>query len=804
MKRIKLLIIIGVTLSFLFLIKWNARADGIIIPEPPPCWPERCPIPSCPGPDPCPPISPIRQLTIRYHHVQVKIVDQIAVTHVDQVFYNPNQFQVEGTYIFPLPAGAVVTSFTLWIDGLPIKGEVLEANAAREKYEKIVRDLKDPALLEYIDQGAVQARIFPIPPLEERRIELEYSQALSAENGLVRYIYPLNTEKFSLWQLDNVSVNVDVRSKNPIRAVYSPSHHVVIDRDDKNHVSAGYEEEKVRPDKDFLFYYSMGEGEAFHLISYLDPFDAAEKDGFFLLLLAPRSDTEREIQDKDVILVLDKSGSMEGEKFQQAQEALRYILQHFNQNDRFNIIAFSTGIEQYSHQMSSSNEAVEAQKWLDSLSAEGSTDINRALLEAASITDQARPTYLIFLTDGLPTEGVVDSQQIIQNFAKAANGNLRLFAFGVGYDVDTLLLDTLSQNHHGASNYVLPGERLDESLSGFYSKISTPLLTDLELDFGGLAVYDVFPSPLPDLFMGSQVVVVGRYRQGGITTVTLSGRVAGETQKYIYQDQVFSQNSSGEEVTLSALPRLWATRKIGYLLNKIRLEGNDQETIDQIVKLSIRYGIVTPYTSYLVTEPMPLGGTEHERIAGEQYHQLQVMPTLAASGQQAVQKSADQSAMAAAEAPVVLSHEAADVVKIVGARAFVLADGIWTDTAFDPDLMETKKVAFLSDDYFALCQSRPELGDIFALGERVIVVFEGSAYEITPSKSTSDLITIPATYTPETAFAVTQTASAGVDQAYSIPENKQPAEANRAFPCIGGMLPLVAAGLIGLGFYRRS
>ena len=325
------------------------------------------------------------QLDIRYHHVTVKIQDQVAVTHVDQVFYNPNNWAVEGTYVFPLPADAAVSSFTLWMDGKPVQGQVLDAEQARQTYQEIVSQLRDPALLEYAGRGAVQARIFPIPPQGERRVELEYVQTLAAENGLVRYVYPLNTEKFSAKPLESVSVSVDVRSGVPIRAVYSPTHPIAISRDGENHVSAGYEARQVLPDADFALYYSLGETTAFHLLTYRDPQDAADPDGYFLALLAPQPQTDRQPLPKDLILVLDRSGSMEGDKFRQAQDALRFILNHLNPEDRFNLIVFSTGLETYASDLRPAAEAPEAQKWVDTLSALGSTDINRALLEAAAM-----------------------------------------------------------------------------------------------------------------------------------------------------------------------------------------------------------------------------------------------------------------------------------------------------------------------------------------------------------------------------------------------------------------------------------
>ncbi|MBU2610218.1 MAG: hypothetical protein KJ606_04655, partial [Chloroflexi bacterium] len=300
MKR-TLLITIFILLISAFILPTPARADGIIICDP----------------GPCPPPYPLTPLAIKYHHVTVTIKDQIAVTHVDQVFYNPGDMTVEGTYIFPLPADAAVTDFILWIDGKPVKGQVLDAAQARQTYEDIVRNMRDPALLEYAGRGAVQARIFPIPPRGERRIELEYTQVLTADNGLVSYVYPLNTEKFSTQPLESVTVNVDIRSSStPIRAVYSPTHKIAIHRENDRRVTAGYEAANMTPNTDFALYHSLGESEAFHLLTYRDPTDLTDPDGFFLLLLAPRPDAAAQALAKDIILVLDHSGSMDGEKFQ--------------------------------------------------------------------------------------------------------------------------------------------------------------------------------------------------------------------------------------------------------------------------------------------------------------------------------------------------------------------------------------------------------------------------------------------------------------------------------------------------------
>jgi Ca-activated chloride channel family protein len=728
------------------------------------------------------------QLAIRYHHVKVTIENQVAVTHVDQVFYNPNDWQIEGTYIFPIPQDAVVSNFILWIDGKPVEGQVLDAAQARSKYEEIVASLRDPALLEYVGRGAVQARIFPIPSRGERRIELEYTQVLTADNGLVKYSYPLNTEKFSAFPLESVIINVDILSNNEsIRTVYSPSHNVDINRIDKGHVTAGYEASNLTPNSDFSLFYSIGESEALHLLTYRDPTDLADPDGFFMLLLAPRPDAASKRIAKDIILVLDHSGSMEGEKFQQAQEALKYILDHLNQEDRFNIVSFSTSIETYARNLRPASESKEAIAWVGRQSAVGSTDINRALLEAASMSDGEHPTYVIFLTDGLPTEGETDSRKIIDNFSRNAHEDLRLFAFGVGYDVDTYLLDSLTQEHHGSSTYIKPGERLDEILSAFYSKISTPVLTNLSLDFGNLNTYDIYPSPIPDLFAGSQIVVTGRYRNSSTTTITLKGQVNGQTQTFRFLEQVFPKNSV--DSLNSTLPRLWATRKIGYLLNQIRLNGPDQESVDQIVRLSIRYGIVTPYTSYLVTENMPLGAAEQQRIAEDQYSMMATAPAEPAFGASAVDKAAEQGQIAGADSAIAPSAEIADVVKIVGARTFVMSNGVWLDTSYDPENMQTTQVSFLSDDYFALSAARQDLAAAFALGPRVIVLSDGIAYEVVDSDETSQPIQIPATHTPDP------------DGSSNPGSTTSPTTSNN-FPCAASFMALLPIGL--LFYLKRS
>ena len=741
--------------SLLILTPLAALADGIIIVEPPICLPENaCPCP-LEGPFPCPIPFPIGdQLEIKYHRVTVTIENQIAVTKVDQLFHNPNDWQAEGVYIFPIPKEALVNDFAMWVDGQKMEAKILDADEARRIYNEIVMKQRDPALLEYVGQGAVQASIFPIPPDGDRRVQLEYSQVLTADNGLIHYVYPLNTEKFSAQPLESVSVSVTVKSADEIRAVYSPSHKIALDRPNDFNFTASYEESEVTPDQNFELYYTVSPADiGLNLITYRDP---ADGDGFFVLLAAPGVETGSEVIAKDVILVLDQSGSMDGSKIVQAKEALKYVLDHLKPEDRFNIIAFSTGSQQFARGLQPAGRAGAAADWVSGLRAEGGTNIELALLEALASTDRERPTILIFLTDGLPTEGVTDSNQILRDVNAAAPSNVRLFTFGVGDDVDTILLDSLAEDNHGASAYVRPDERIDEKVSAFYAKVNAPVLADLSLDFGNVLVSDVYPDPLPDLFVGSQLVLVGRYRDGGEATITLRGAVNGEDRVFEYGGQTFRQSGGND-----FLPRLWATRKIGYLLNQIRLKGENAEWVQTIVNLSVRYGIVTPYTSYLITEGENILTDAGRDAAAQSESQRLLAAPAEASGAGAVSASQDQFALQNAEAVNAPADEYAQAVKIVGARTFVNIGGVWTDTQFDPSVMKPTAVQFASDDYFGLISARPDLGVAFALGERVIVVNQGTAYEVVGGETPPLVLPPTATLEPKpTAVAILPTVAA--------------------------------------------
>ena len=719
-----------------------------------PCPPDaECLLPECPRPFTPGVFTNPEWLRVDHHRVSVDIENQVATTNVDLEFVNEGDGLAEGTFLFPLPSEASVDELIMYIDGVPIEAKILPADEARAIYDEIVRQYRDPALLEYVGSQAIQANVFPIPPGESRRITISYTQVLEVDNGLLHYVYPYDvTSLLSSRRVDSASISVSVSGNDEISSIYSPTHDIAISReDDDTGFRAGWEDSNYAANDDFSLYFGLANDEiSLNLLSYRE---SANEDGFFMLMVQPPVELEDDrIQPRDIIIVLDQSGSMEGDKWTQAQEAATYVLDNLNSRDRFNVILFSTGWRLFSNDYESPDEADEAIDWINGMIAEGGTDINGALTTAMDMADNERDTAILFLTDGLPTEGVVEAGDILDNVKDAAPDNVRLFSFGVGDDVDTFLIDTLVREFNGTSTYVRPNERIDEEVASLYTKIGAPVLTDVELDFGDLRTDTLYPGqPLPDLFAGTQLTIVGRYRDGmDDGEIVLSGEIDGERVEYVYDGIEFRERAGGEPF----VARLWATRRIGDLLNNIRLNGENDELVDSIVNLSVRYGIITPYTSFLIEEDDILTQTGREEAQTRLSQQTQSLSNNV-SGAVAVDAADQFGGFAAAEAPAPMAmptsglggggmdmdeaevdgefyaSEPVNPIQTVGVKTFILQGDVWTDTTFEPDTMETEKIEFLSDAYFALLTENPEIGPYLAVGDRVIVVLDGTAYEVT-------------------------------------------------------------------------
>ncbi len=673
--------ILLISVCFAIALSFSTVADGVILPDHPEWgW-----------------------LSVINHDVMITIRDGVVTTHVDQVFQNDSGRDLEGQYVFPLPPGAVISDFTMWVDGEALEARILDADEARAIYEDFVRRAIDPALLEYIGRDTVSARIFPIPAGGQRRIEITYTELLSAEAGTYRYRYPLDTERFSALPLERVTISVDIETSVPLKAVYSPSHALELVRSSEKAALASYEETRVLPTQDFFLYYSVSaDALGMSLLTYQAPND----DGFFLLIVTPPDQAASEAAiPKDLVFVLDTSGSMSGDKIEQAQQALRFILENLNPEDRFAVIAFSDYVQALQSQLTpvSASAISQAKDWVSLIYAGGGTNIDEALSLGFSLfEDTDRPQFLVFLTDGEPTVGEQDPVRIAAHASSANTTSARLFAFGVGNNVNTVLLDQLAQENRGTTTYVLPGENLEVSVSSFYRKIASPVLADLALAIDGADVFDIYPVDFPDIFRGTQLLILGRYRGSGDAQITLSGNALGVPTSFV-------TNLSFSAVALEDvfLPRLWAGRKVSYLLSQIRLYGESDELVDSIIALSRRYGIITPYTSFLIDAD----GVSDEEAADAVRQTTAAPPT----GANAVAGSASLKTLSEAETV----QSGVEGVRIIDDRTYFYREDMWVDSEYVDE--ETIDIVVFSAAYFELPALIEWIGPHLAIGEKLII-----------------------------------------------------------------------------------
>jgi Ca-activated chloride channel family protein len=676
--------------------------------------------------------------TVKNHLVTVSIDEQHAVTEVDQTLKNVSGHPAEAVYLFPVPKGAQITGFEMWIGDQKVQGEILKAEEARQVYHSIVRSKRDPALLEYVGTGVVRTSAFLFPADEEKRFRIRYTELLRKESGLVRYLYPLNTEKFSKYPLEEARVEVTIRSKGKIKNVYSPSHPVDVARGSDTAARAAWSVKKDTPRVDFELFYSTDEAVVGTSLLTYRP-DPAEP-GYFLFLASPQLKTEGPVEPKDIVFVLDKSGSMRADnKIGQARDALTYCLRSLNEGDRFGIVAFSSAVEKYSDALVAFTEAEKekAAAYVSRIVPNGGTNIHDALLAGLSLFERGdRLKMVIFLTDGLPTAGVTGVPAIVKNVTDANAAGVRLFTFGVGYDVNTTLLDKLARENKGDSDYVKPRENLEAKVSGFYTKVQSPVLAGLKLDWGGVAVKEVLPRQIPDLFKGGQIVVSGRYVDSGSRKVVLTGTAQGKEQRFEFEG-LFEEKSDGAARLF--VERLWAQRKIGYIIDQIQLYGRSQELVDEIVRLSVKYGIITEYTSFLIRDDVRLGDARRNaERAGQELEEKLRQDTGEAGQNRALSKkdlqSAPQAPAAGAGGGAQYKDEKGNTVQVrsvqnVGRRTFFQKNKVWQE-ADVPEGVQPREVKFFSEEFFKLLEESADLNAVATLDADVIVKVKDTYYKL--------------------------------------------------------------------------
>ena len=717
-------------------------ADGfIVIPHPP-----------RPGPDSLFPLEVIR------HSVNVEITEQLATTTVDQEFFNPNAARLEGYYLFPLPAGAVISNFSMWIDGRETRAELLDAAKARNIYEDIVRRLRDPALLEYGDRGVFKMRVFPIEPHGKKRIKISYHEVLEKSNGSIAYLYPLGTEKFSAKAIPEVSIIMNILSSAPLAGIYCPTHPVKIERTAAERARVSYVSRNSLPDTDFKVFITPASGRfGFSMLTFRPP----DQDGTFFLNLSPspfRADNE--LNAKDITFVVDTSGSMAGRNLEQAKNALLYCLNRLNRDDRFNVIRFATDAESLFQELRTAGveNLRQARNFIGQWQAGGGTNCEEALkLTLTATTASERPRLAVLITDGKPTIGETDEDALLKIVASASIKNLRLFPVAIGSDINTHLLDKLAEQTRTFRTYLSAGEGIETGIARFYDKIQSPVLSAVRLNFPkNIRTGQIYPRELPDLYLGSALSVIGRYQGSGRGIIEIQGLINGRSQTL-----TFSADFAAQSLKNDFLPSLWAARRVGFLLDQIRLHGENKELVDEVTSLARLYGIVTPYTSYLIVEDekirrdrgdladsdMTLGriAAASPGFAQKQREEFSRMKD-DKSGGSGVQISSELQKLNQAQAVAEtrsgenrLSYRdhgdreqnLGRQVKNVAGRTLYFSGAMWVDASVQGlSSLPVMRIAFASEKYFELLRREPAVKTFLALGRNIKFVLRQQIIEI--------------------------------------------------------------------------
>jgi len=674
--------------------------------------------------------------------VDLDVRDGSTVAHYALNFSNDSSRFAEGRIVLPVPPHSSVSELVLSGGPETLEGSIVGATEAARIYEDIVRQLIDPALLQALGGDLYEVRAFPVPQGEERQVSFSVTTPLLAEGSAVAVSVPWSRMSP---RPTSATVTGDVDVSWEIRSAIAPTFALDIDRIDATRLSLGWESnDSWTGDTDFTLYLNGGEG---LLDTQLLPYRLPGDDGFFALLLAPEVDSGSRV-DRDVIVVIDTSGSMEGEKIVQAREAARFILDNLGEDDRFGIVSYSSSIRTFADELLPASQAGEGSAFVTNLSARGSTNISGALQTAFSLALGDRPATIIFLTDGLATMGLQDTGAILDATRQATPGRTQLFAFGVGFDVNTVLLDSLTREFVGTSHYVTPTETIDREVSTLFEQISSPVLTDVEIEIIGGKVTAVAPEITTGIFAGRQTLLTGRYGDPGEITVRVTGNSDSGRETFTY-DLELPRLATGDP----SIAQLWAQQRIADLLTELRLEGSRPELVEEIVEIATRFGIVTPFTSFLAVEPelgfAPPRPTALDADGRETQDQprSQAEEALAQAAEQSADEVRGESAVTAADTSGELragnTALGTEQIRVLGAHSYTLIDGTWIQDGYILG-QDAEEVIVGSDAFAELVAQQPDISTAAALGGEILANGPNGFVRIVwPDPDSVESVTLP-------------------------------------------------------------
>ena len=695
--------------------------------------------------------------------IEVEVHENVVIKKYDCHFSNPNGGVIVGGVCYmELDPEAQVDNLSMKVGGETVQAEILDVEKANQVFQDIVRNGGTPALLEYYGNRLVRTQVPNVPAGGEVVVNLQYTQIVKPVSGVYR-LSMLNTNpKMDMQALKRAEVSIKFVSEHGVSNVYSPTHPITFDETVEDGIQVRWSQENYLPKNPFVIYWSLDDKDI--SASVLAHRESGDEEGHFMAMVSPTmvigadgSGDGSPVMPKDIVFVTDTSGSMaENGKIEQAKDALKYCVENLHDGDRFNIIDFSTTTRLFKDNMVTvdADSKAAALKYVINMKARGGTAIGEALDAALAqfLAGDERVKMILFSTDGLPTIGERDADTLLANVKKANTMGVRLFAFGEGINVNARLLDTLAMQNRGESDFILPEENIKTKIGNYFDRIGSPMLVDVRVDITGenVRVMDLYPRVAADLFRGDRVVLFGRYSGSGPAHVTVRGLVNGVERKYEFDielPEVATKNSF--------VPRLWAGRKVHYLLGEVRSDGKDQELIDEIVKLAMRYGIVTPYTAYLAMTDGVSSMEEQAKNAQNGFRRLRSQEQALGAGGAAA--PADLDAMTRAAGRLAESRDesrpgsdmynAAEAerkamggngsvlnsMRYIGNRTFYNLQGVWTDSAYEEAKHQSllKKLVVNSDEYFATLGANPGLARFLAV-KNGIIHFGDAWYRLVP------------------------------------------------------------------------
>ncbi|MBQ9127722.1 MAG: VWA domain-containing protein, partial [Thermoguttaceae bacterium] len=571
-------------------------------------------------PSPSHPAPRVASIRLEQLSVDADIENSVAQVVVSQTFNNTGSSTYEASFLFPLPYDGAVDSLTFFVEGQEFAGQLLDAAEARKRYEAIVRQNRDPALLEWIGTGLYQTNVFPIPPGQARTVELRYTQLLRQQDGLTEFSFPTKCARQNVAP-GKTSFSVRITGETEIKNVYSPTFDLNVERVAPNVVKTTCVLENQTPTRDFRLFFDQNADQLSAKLQSYRP--NPNEDGYFLLLASPKIVSEQTTRPtKTIVFALDISGSMSGEKIEQSRESLKFVLSRLNDGDKFNVVLFGTDVRSFSEKLRVVDAAsrTEALAFVDAVRSRGSTNIEDALnVSFAQLAqdDSANPKYLFFFSDGEPTTGETNEMKLAQ-IAREKNDGARFFSFGLGYDVNSRLLDRFVRDGRGQGEYVKPDENIEERVAALYNRVGVPVFTGVEFQFkskeNAAAQYftnQVYPDGKIDVYAGDQLVLVGRYATSGPIEIQAKGLVDGKEVAFSFEGTLANESVDS---TYAFVERLWATRRVGEIVDRLDLDGPNDELMNELLELSKKHGIMTPYTAFLADDSVALDATSENAL----------------------------------------------------------------------------------------------------------------------------------------------------------------------------------------------